>query len=201
MSVASGPATTTRVCETLAAVCGKFIAARFQFVSAPQLACWALFLLSIVCHSLTSAVVLAAGLAACAAVAHWLPGGAETAFDMGFVYNLLAVLLALGARCLQLRPATVAWLIVVAVLLALGWGPLSALLASFGTRPLCLPFNVVVLGTLLLCHGLRRWGLAELLVPLEVAVTSPEAVRLSARKRRDRTEDAGKSAMWSNTDP
>lgn len=179
----SGGSPALPACRWLASVTKQYVAGRYQWVSLSQLVCWLFFLMGIALHSRVSILVALGGLAVCVTGGRLFPARCGCMLDVDFIFNLLAILLALGGNYMRMNRVTLIWMAVVTVALALCWKALSVHWAGSGLPLLCLPFNAVLVGTILLFSGLQRLGVREQLIPLEMAVTSPEKVRLWVRKR------------------
>ena len=176
----------TRAAETfkrLGAMTLNGIAAKHQRVSSGQLLCWVLFFVGILLYSQISAGVVVIALTGCVVTAQLIPSCKNTLLDVNFIYNLLAILLALGGHYLTLRLTTLLWLGCVAVAMTACWGVLSGLFIACGWPLLCFPFNVLLIGSAVLFSSLRSNRFLDCAVPLDEAVHAPEHVRLWARKR------------------
>ena len=166
------------VCRFMAEAIQRHVSTRFQYTPSAQIACWLLFLAGIVYHSRISAAVAGATLVACLAGACFAPALATGLADMNCVYNLLALTLALGGHYLRLRLGTLIWTAAVGAGMVLAVARLSAPMTEWGLPPLCLPCSFVLAATLAAVQVLQSLRLKSIAVPLEVAVTSPENVRL-----------------------
>ena len=149
------------------------------YVPTGQLIGWACFLAAIAWHSRGLAALVLAGLGGCYAVAQVSPSLRPILSDATFLYNLIPLLLALGGQYLRWSALTMAWMVGAVVVLAVTWVPLCDFLAGAGLPILCLPFNLLLVASLV---TLGRAGRLSPVVPLEVAVTSPAGVRLWRRK-------------------
>jgi urea transporter len=143
---------------------------------------WVLFAVGIVWHSRWSACMATVSIAFSCAVANFWYAAPGTALDVTWLMNIAAISVALGGH--YSRPGVASFLCTLATcsLVTIAWGPASAWCATYGLPLLCAPFNVALVGSLCFASGLQRAGVAKLAVPLEVAVTSPEAVRLWTRR-------------------
>jgi urea transporter len=169
--------------KRVGAMTQKNIAGKYQRVSSGQLLCWVLFFSGVLWYSRISAGVVVFSLAGCVVATHLFPRCKETLLDVNFIYNLLAILLALGGHYLTLRLTTLLWLGCVAIAMMACWGTLSGAFIACGWPLLCLPFNVLLIGSALLFSSLRRSRFLDCAVPLDVAVHAPEHICLWARKR------------------
>jgi urea transporter len=167
----------------LARLSEAHIARRFQWTPTGQIACWILMAIGLLLHSRTSTVMAIAALAGCVATAHLWPGRAEAVCDPRLLYNLLPLVLALGGHYLTLGRVTVAWIAIASVGMIVVWPMLTEASELVGLPLLCLPFNLFFVGSLVAFRGLGLLGVANRLVPMELAVTSPEDVRLWQRRR------------------
>ena len=160
------------------------IAPRFQFTSLRVLLCWLLFLLGIARHSLTSAAFALAAVVTCLAGAHFAPGYANVFQDIHFVYNLTGIFIACGGLYLRLSILTVPELCGITTTLVLVWARYADALSISGFPPLCLPFNIALVGGIALFLALKRCRIKDQVVPLDWASSgSPETVRLWMMKR------------------
>lgn len=176
----------TRAAETfkrIGSMMQKSMAGKYQRVSSGQLLCWLLFFIGILWYSRISAGVVVIALAGCVVTAQLIPSCKNTLLDVNFIYNLLAIVLALGGHYLTLRLTTFLWLGCVAIAMTACWGALSGLFIACGWPLLCFPFNLLLIGSAVLFSSLRRSRFWDCAVPLDVAVHAPEHVRLWARKR------------------
>ena len=158
------------------------IAGRYQYVSLPQLVCWLLFFAGVIWHSRISALLVLAALATCFCGARLVPSLNATFADIHFVYNLIAIFIACGGLYLRLNRITGVWLFAVTMLMAIVWHVLSGIVPGIGLPLLCLPLNLALAGTVALGGRLKDRFPANQAIPLELAVTSPEQVRLWLKK-------------------
>ena len=171
----SGETNRSRAYEGIRAFMAGHVDGRHRFVPMSAFVAWGLFLLGILCHSPVSAAMAVTGIAGCVAMSWFVPATAVVTLDVGFVYNLVALLVALGGQYLPVRPMALVWMLLVGAVM--GWSSYAAglWLAAHGWPLLCLPFNVFLLLSLAVFRRSR--------VPMELAVTSPENVARWARKR------------------
>jgi tetratricopeptide (TPR) repeat protein len=145
-----------------------------------HLLAWILFLVGIFVHSRISVAVLLSGimLVAMARQFPWF----DYPLDINFYYNIAAVLIALGGSYIALSPMLLAFMVPLLLSFQLSWPFWQSILPSF-LPPLCLPFNLfVILSLLLVLIGGSRSGLQ--LVPFEVAMSTAEDVVWWKRKNR-----------------
>jgi hypothetical protein len=157
------------------------VGTHMQHVSTAQLVCWLLFLGGILYHSRISAVVVVFGIIACALAALVVPAAKGTVSDFTFLYNLLPLLIALNSHYLRLEIVTILWSISMAFLLGVLWNVMPLPGIMLGVPVLCLPLTVLLIAGIGTFRGLQRLG-TGVAVPLEVAITSPEQVRIWGRK-------------------
>ena len=190
------PTLSTDFRSLLAQLSEKRIARRFQWTSTAQIACWLLIVIGLMLHSRTSTAMAIAVVVGCVVTARLWPGRAEAVSDPRLLYNLLPLVLALGGHYLTLDRVTIAWLVAVSVGMIAVWPMFAEASAVVGLPLLCLPFNLFFVGSLLAFRMLGRGRL----VPMELAVTSLEAVRLWQRRRAiaeacwRRIKESGQSA-------
>jgi urea transporter len=144
-----------------------------QFTSSRVLLCWLWFFIGILWHSRTSALVALAAFAVCAAGSYWKPVFGDPAFAM----NVTVIFLALGGHYLRLNIRTVLWTLLVTLVLAFTWEPLSDGLLRLALLPLCLPFNLALLGSLGFFGWCQRKGWRDERVPVGLATTTPAQIR------------------------
>lgn len=152
--------------ERLSVLRGSSLALASTF----QLLGWLLFLVGIISHSRISAVATLLAMA----LATVLPG----ATDVNLFFNLAALIIALAGAYLVMSPTVIVMLFPLGALFIVTW-------PQWDSLPLpvtCLPFNLFLLGVLVVCHQFKgRLGIET--VPLEIAVTKPETVIWWRRKR------------------
>lgn len=149
---------------------------RDQWTTLPQCCAWLLLAAGIAWHSRWSALAALGGVGLSVLVA-------ARPFDAMFLLNLAALNVALAGHYLRPGWVSTLWAWSVSVLLALAWPACQGWSMAHGWPLLCAPFNVGLLGSLLVAGGLQRLGLARLTMPLEVAVTSPARARVWVRQR------------------
>ncbi|WP_395747148.1 urea transporter [Prosthecobacter sp.] len=161
-----------------AQACSTFLAGHLslaaQFTSTRVLLCWLWFFIGILWHSRTSALVALAALLACFAGSLWKPVFGDPAFAM----NVVILALALGGHYLRLNVRTVLWMLFVTLALALLWEPLSEALLRLALLPLCLPFNIALLGSIAFFGWLHRRGLRDERIPIDWASNTPAEIRV-----------------------
>jgi urea transporter len=145
-----------------------------QFTSSRMLLCWTWFFIGIFWHSRTSALMAFAAIMTCVTGSLWFPVFGDIAFSM----NTIVLFLALGGHYLRLNFKTLVWTMLVTFALATLHEPLSEALLRLGLLPLCLPFNLGLLGSIAFFGWLHRKGLRDERVPTELAVTTPARIRV-----------------------
>jgi urea transporter len=144
-----------------------------QFTSSRVLLCWVWFFIGILWHSRTSALVTLAAVGICVLGSWWQP----VFGDPAFVMNVLVLTLALGGHYLRLNLKTATWMLLVILALALLWGPLSEALLRLALLPLCLPFNLALLGSIAFFGWLNRKGLQDQRISVDWATCTPAEIR------------------------
>lgn len=155
---------------------GKNISPIMQTVSSIQILSWALFLVGILWHSRTSFFVALFLIIILTTFTWVVPSVGKSLSDINLFFNLLALFLAFGGQYLRMGLKTALWSSVLAIGMITTWGWFGSILNLVGFPVLCLPFNLALVGTLIMFpwFGLTR----SLLIPLEVATSSPEEVSL-----------------------
>ena len=166
----------------LAALHETSLSPNLQFTSTRQIACWFFFLAGVACHSWMSFRVLGTVFMACVVANSIFPALTRAFPDVAFWYNLVPLLLALGGHYLRLAPLSMLWSASAAIFLAITWGLLTQASIAVGLPLLCLPFNVLLMISLVLFKQLRRPDSAPSVVPLGIAVGTPEQVGLWTQK-------------------
>lgn len=161
-----------------------------QFTPSRVLMCWLWFFVGIVWHSRASALMALAGLAVCAHGSTWLPAFGDPALAI----NIVVIFLALGGHYLRLNWKTFAWALLITLVVAWIWEPLSEAMLRLGLLPLCLPFNLALLGSLAFFGWLQRKGLRDERIPIDWATSTPAEIRAYAAQK----EVA--DACWSKLD-
>jgi len=169
-------------CAPVSAWLTAHVDSRYQRTSVAQLMCWVLFVLGLALHSRISGLLATVGVAACVLGAYLFPTWADTLLDIGFIYNLVALLVALGGHYLRLNYLTALYLVLASAGLAVFWHGAAPVFLNHGLPLLCLPFTLFLTGSVLLLAALERRGLKNYVVPLEIAVTTPYQVGLWAMK-------------------
>lgn len=145
-----------------------------QFTSSRVLLCWIWFFIGILWHSRTSAFMALCALAVCVAGSHWKPAFGDPAL----VINIVVVFLALGGHYLRLNARTFAWTLLLTLAMGFLWEPLSDALLRLALVPLCVPFNLALLGSLSFFGWLHRRGVRDERVPIDWAATTPSQIRV-----------------------
>lgn len=144
-----------------------------QFTSTRVLLCWVWFFIGLLFHSRTSALVALSAVLICMLGSAWKPVFGDPAFAM----NVVVLSLALGGHYLRMNVRTVVWTLLVILLLALLWEPLSEALLRLALLPLCLPFNLALLGSIAFFGWLHRRGLRDERIPVDWACCTPADIR------------------------
>jgi urea transporter len=144
-----------------------------QFTSTRVLLCWVWFFIGILWHSRTSALVALAAVLICMVGSEWKPVFGDPAFAM----NVIVLALALGGHYLRLNARTIMWMLLVIVALAFMWEPFSEALLRLALLPLCLPFNIALLGSVAFFGWLHRRGLRDERIPIDWASSTPAEIR------------------------
>jgi Tfp pilus assembly protein PilF len=150
-----------------------------QSTSSRILLCWLWFFIGILWHSRTSALMALGAIATCIQGAEWLPAFSDPAFFM----NMVVLFIALGGHYLRHNFETLLWMIGLSFALGLLWGPLREGLLHLALLPLCLPFNLALLGSLAFFGWLHRQGFRDQRIPLDLAGLTPAAIRLALAQR------------------
>jgi urea transporter len=153
---------------------GSHLSLTTQFTSTRVLLCWVWFFIGILWHSRTSALVALTAILICMAGSAWKPVFGDPAFAM----NVIVLALALGGHYLRLNVKTVAWMLFVTLAMALLWEPLSEALLRLALLPLCLPFNLALLGSIAFFGWLQRRGLCDERIPIDWASSTPAQIRV-----------------------
>lgn len=154
-------------------VLGSSLSLSPQFTSSRTLLCWLWFFIGVLWHSRTSALMAVAAVTLCFAGSFWLPIFGDPAFSM----NAVVLFLALGGHYLRLNVKTFSWALSVTIFLAVLHTPLSEALLRLGLLPLCVPFNLGLLGSIALFGWLHRKGLCDERVPVDWAAGTPADIR------------------------
>lgn len=145
-----------------------------QFISTRTLLCWLWFFIGVLWHSRTSALIAVAAVLTCFGGSFVLPVFGDPAFSM----NAIVLFLALGGHYLRLNIKTFLWMLLVTFGLAALHEPLGDALLRLGLLPMCLPFNVGLLGSLALFGWLHRKGLRDERIPIDWAASTPAQIRV-----------------------
>jgi len=163
-----------RVAEIARSLSRMNVARGWQFVSPFQLLCWGLFLAAIAIHSRVSGAAVLLALGGLVLVGRMAAPVRDALGDVNFLGNFIAITVALAGQYLRLNLAGIGWCAAVGLLMALAWPALAAHSAALGLPLLWLPCNAILLTSLLLLRDA---------VPLDVAATNAETVRLWWRKK------------------
>ena len=152
-----------------------------------QLLCWILFGVGILWYSRLSMLFAACGVVGSILCAWIFPSLSSLFLNIGFLYNLLALCVALGGQYLRLRWVTFAWMVMTFAGMAAFWWAAYVPALQEGVPLLCLPFNILLIWTVVVFQAV---GLSHVVVPLELASAAPERVRLLLQKK------ANADACW-----
>jgi hypothetical protein len=147
-----------------------------QTISSIQILSWTLFLMGILWHSRTSLFIALFLITTLISLTLTVPSVGKSLYDINLFFNLLALFLAFGGQYLRMGLKTALWTAVLAIGMVITWGWLGSILNLVGLPVLCLPFNLALVATLIVFpwFNLTR----AMLIPLEVATSSPEEVNL-----------------------
>ncbi len=152
----------------------------WQFTSSRVLLCWLWFFIGLFWHSRTSALVALASIGLCMLGSCWKPVFGDSAYAM----DIIVLALALSGHYLRLNLKTVAWTLLMALVTALVWEPLNEAFLRVGLVPLCLPFNIALLGSLSIFGWLHRKGLsADERVPIDWVASTPTQIRTALAQK------------------
>ena len=148
---------------------------QYTFMSSGQTLAFVFLLCGFFVHSWISGIVVIASMVVYSVLQHFLPqvGGFNS---LNMLYNLSAMTIAIGGHYLRPSRLTWVWMAILIFLFMIFWGPAANFLLKFGLPLLCLPFNLFLLGTLLLGYLLQKFTGQRILIPLDVAVTTPQEV-------------------------
>lgn len=158
----------------------KRLSPAMQSVSSIQILSWILFLTGILWHSRTSFFISFSLIIFLITLFLIAPSRGKSFSDMNLFFNLLALLLAFGGQYLRMKFKTTLWGTVLALGIVAIWEWLGSTLRLIGLPVLCLPFNLALVGTLIIFPWFRVTRV--MLIPLEVAMSSPEEVNLWVAK-------------------
>ena len=147
-----------------------------QTTSSIQILSWTLFLMGILWHSRTSFFVSLFLIITLITFTWLVPSAGKSLSDINLFFNLLALFLAFGGQYLRMGLKAFLWTAVLAIGMATTWGRIGSVFNLVGLPVLCLPFNLALVATLIVFpwfHFTRA-----MLIPLEVATSSPEEVNL-----------------------
>jgi len=150
------------------------VSPRWRYVSTFQWSSWLLAFAGIAYHSRRSFLIAIIAVAWCARFG-WLS-------DPALLYNLVPLVLALGGHYLVSNRLGLLWTSAMVVAMALAWPAATSYFSLLGLPILCLPFHLLFVPSLLLFQYLQRKGIANIAVPLGLAVTTPEQVALWFQK-------------------
>ena len=158
-----------------------------QFTSSRVLLCWIWFFIGILWHSRTSALVALVAVGLCFLGSLWLPAFGDPAFAL----NIVVLTLALGGHYLRLNLKSAVWMMLVAVVFAFLWEPLTEGLLRLALLPLSLPFNAGLLGSVAFFGWLHRRGFRDERIPTDWAASTPAEVReFVARRDKPKRADS-----------
>lgn len=155
---------------------GKNISPIMQSVSSIQILTWMLFLTGILWHSRTSFLITFLMITILLALTWMVPSIGRSFSDINLFINLLALLLAFGGQYLRIGLKTSLWTAFLAIGMVATWEWFGSIFNLVGLPVLCLPFNLALVGTLIVFPWFRLTR--GMLIPLEVATSSPEEVNL-----------------------
>jgi len=155
---------------------GKNISPIMQTTSSIQILSWALFLMGILWHSRTSFFVALFLIIILFTFTWVVPSVGKSLSDINLFFNLLALFLAFGGQYLRMGLKTALWTAVLAIGMVTTWGWFGSILNLVGLPVLCLPFNLALVATLIVFSYFHFSRV--MLIPLEVATSSPEEVNL-----------------------
>lgn len=154
----------------------KVVSPVMQSVSSIQILTWVLFLAGILWHSRTSFLITFLMIIILIALTWMVPSIGRSFSDINLFFNLLALLLAFGGQYLRIGLKTSLWTAFLAIGMVATWEWFGSILNLVGLPVLCLPFNLALVGTLIVFPWFRLTR--GMLIPLEVATSSPEEVNL-----------------------
>jgi urea transporter len=172
-----------RVAQRLQTWTSTYVARRYQWTTLPQCCAWLLFAVGILWHSRWSAAVATAGVTVSIIAARACGGDAWQTLDDVFIMNIVAINVALAGHYFKPGLGSTAWAWLVSALVTVAWASWHAWGATHGLPLLCAPFNLALVGSLALAGSVERHSTARLIIPLEVAVTSPARVWIWTRQR------------------
>ncbi len=141
----------------------EHFSARAQRTSCRQLLCWLCFLVAIALHSRYSLIAVMITLSI---------DGLLGISDLALLYNQVPLMIALSGLYFRLSPATLIAIVLSNVILYLTWPIMSNWPSG------SLMFNLLLLGGIAIFHRFSKTQL----VPLELAMTSPERIRMGMQK-------------------
>lgn len=180
----------------------RIISPVMQSTSSIQILSWALFLIGILWHSRTSFFVALFLIITLISLTMVVPSAERHLADINFFFNLLALFLAFGGQYLRMGLTTALWTAVLAIGMVTTWGWLGSILNLVGLPVLCLPFNLALVATLIVFPWFHFTRI--MLIPLEVATSSPEEVNLwlakaelvgKCWKKLEKPEEINKSGL------
>lgn len=172
LSKSSVPPTLANLSGWWSGILQEHLSLSAQLLSVRTILAWLCFFVGVMFHSRIISLVALLAVGWCFVGSFWMPSFAEAPFAL----NVVAIFLALGGHYLRLGWVSIGWTFLVTALLASAQGQLNELMLSVGLAPLCLPFNVALLGSLALLPSLRN--------PIGWACTSPEEIRVFEAQKR-----------------
>ena len=147
-----------------------------QTTSSVQILSWTLFLMGILWHSRTSFFIALFLIITLISLTMVVPSTGKSLADINLFFNLLALFLAFGGQYLRIGLKTALWTTVLAISMVTTWEWFGSILNLVGLPVLCLPFNLALVATLIVFPWFHLTR--AMLIPLEVATSSPEEVNL-----------------------
>ena len=147
-----------------------------QTTSSIQILSWTLFLMGILWHSRTSFFIALFLITTLISLTLTVPSLGKSLYDINLFFNLLALFLAFGGQYLRMGLKTALWTAVLAIGMVTTWEWLGSIFNLVGLPVLCLPFNLALVATLIVFPWFHLTR--AMLIPLEVATSSPEEVNL-----------------------
>lgn len=162
----------------------KYIAFPYKFITIPQIIMCVLFLAGIFVHSRVSGALVFFGLAVSMPIVYMINVFLGWSFEINCIYNALAITIALGGHYLVINHMVFPWIIFILTANAFFWGAFYEKLLWLGLPLLVLPFNMFLIGSLLLFSTLKKYKFSIQVIPLDIAITTPTKVRLWYRKKK-----------------
>lgn len=139
---------------------------------------WTLIFLGIFFHSRLSGIVAVFSLVFSLFLVYLSKNFYDWSFNLFYLYDTLAISIALGGHYLVLNRKSCLWLIIVLISHTLLWGISYEPLLRVGMPLLTLPFNFFAIGSLYVLPLLRKYIPGFYLAPLSIAISTPERVRI-----------------------